>query len=455
MTGNREQHEPGAERAFHNGVGLGVVILFASLLAIVVLLTVIGQAERSWLTIPFMAAGTASAWQLRRGRTDLAVRAGLAGIWLSALLSLAMINGVRGPTVSVFAALTFFAGWHLGPRAAVALTGLSIAAVGALAYAAAAGWPYPVVVHATPYYNALVHTAVLLAAGTVSYFAARASERQLSALETSRSQLSDKVEQLAVREVELQQAQARLVELNTHLEQRVRHRTTQLQEAIRDLESFSYTVSHDLRAPLRAIEGYLDALRDAEPRMSTEGDASARAIDRNVAQMNELIEGLLRLARVSRTTLEKASVDMNELLRTLLEDFQPDYPASTIRVDQMPTAHGDPTLVRQVLANLVGNALKYSARRPKPEVHVGWSIPERAWFVRDNGVGFDMSQAGRLFENFARLPSSSGYEGTGIGLALVKSIVERHGGAVWALAEPERGAAFYFHFGHDEAGREA
>jgi len=451
VTGEREQDGPVKDGA--DGVGLGVVILFASLLAIVVLLTAIGQAERAWLTIPFMVAGTVCAWQLRRGRTEAAVRAGLAGIWLSAVLSLVLINGVRGPTVSVFAALTFFAGWHLGPRAALWITGLSIAAVAALAHAAAAGWAYPVVIPATPYYNALVHTTVLVAAGTVSFFAARAADRQLRDLEASRATLSDKVEQLALRESQLQEAQSRLLGANSELEQRVRQRTAELREAIRDLESFSYTVSHDLRAPIRAIEGYLEALRDAEPRMTAEGESSAKAIARNVVQMNELVDGLLRLATVSRTNLETASIDMNELLVKLLEDFQPDYPASAIRVDELPAAHGDTALVRQVLANLVGNALKYSSRRPRPEVHVGWSAPDRAWFVRDNGVGFDMGQAARLFENFARLPSASGYEGSGIGLALVKAIVERHGGRVWALAEPERGAAFYFHLGHDEAGQ--
>ena len=439
-----------ADQAIATRIGLG--LLSATLVATLLMLIAIGQAARGWLTVPFLLTIAATVYLLRTGRQKLGVRFGIAGCWLSAMLGLSLINGIRGPSVSVFAALLLLAGWHIGPRAVVWLTGLTVLALGLLAHAAASGWPYPVTVEATPYYAGLVQSAVMIGAGSVSFFAARALQNQFYELNTSRTELRHKVDLLAARETELNVAQARLLELNSDLEQRVRQRTTQLHETMRELESFSYTVSHDLRSPLRTINGHLTARLEATPRLTADAAVSAGAIGRGVEQMSRIIDGLLRLARVSRGELEIATIDMNEVLERLLEDLKPNYPATQIRVDPLPNAHGDPTLIQQVLANLVSNALKFSARRDQPQVHVGWSESKFAWFVSDNGVGFDMSYASHLFENFTRLHSAHEFDGTGIGLTLVKKIVERHGGRVWADAEPGEGASFYFQLGRDHGG---
>lgn len=239
---------------------------------------------------------------------------------------------------------------------------------------------------------------------------------------------------------------------NVELERRVRERTSQLEQANRELEAFSYSVSHDLRAPLRAVEGYSKMLEEiAADRLDEESRGLVASIRRGALRMSELIKDLLSLSKASRHDLQVGPIDMHRLAATVLEEvLVPDEKAKThVTLHPLPAAVGDEGLVRQVWVNLLGNALKFSAKKATRTVEIG-SVPnegETAYFVRDDGVGFDPELGRKLFNVFQRLHDARDYEGTGIGLALVRRIVERHGGRVWAEGSPGAGATFWFVLG--------
>ncbi|MBI5441009.1 MAG: GAF domain-containing protein, partial [Deltaproteobacteria bacterium] len=240
--------------------------------------------------------------------------------------------------------------------------------------------------------------------------------------------------------------------LNVELESRVEERTAELAEAVKELESFSYSVSHDLRVPLRAIDGFSSLLEtECAGSLDEEGRSLLQAIRRNAHRMGRLIDDLLRFSRSSRAELRKATIDMDVLTGQILDDILPatERDRTEIRVAKLPAAWGDGGLVRVVLQNLLLNALKYSAPRERRLIEVGSRVGDDApeYFVRDNGVGFDPRYAGRLFGVFQRLHSEAEFEGNGIGLALVKRIVTRHGGRVWAESAVDRGATFWFTLG--------
>ncbi|MGQ0510826.1 MAG: PAS domain-containing sensor histidine kinase [Betaproteobacteria bacterium] len=238
-----------------------------------------------------------------------------------------------------------------------------------------------------------------------------------------------------------------LRDINRELERRVGLRTAQLEEAIREMEAFSYSVSHDLRAPLRAIGGFARmVIEDESGRLSEDGRRKLEVVEANARRMGMLVDDLLQLARVNRSELRREPLDMGALAASVAAELGPLQPRARLEVATLPGANGDPVLVRQALANLVDNALKYSARAAAPRVEVGWDGAEGAWFVRDNGIGFDMAHAKKLFDTFERLHGEA-FEGTGIGLAIVRRVAERHGGRVWAEAAPGQGAAFYFTLG--------
>ncbi|MBI5442341.1 MAG: GAF domain-containing protein [Deltaproteobacteria bacterium] len=240
--------------------------------------------------------------------------------------------------------------------------------------------------------------------------------------------------------------------LNLELESRVEERTAALSEAVKELESFSYSVSHDLRAPLRAVDGFSSLLEtQSAGSLDEEGRHLLQTIRRNAHQMGRLIDDLLRLSRSSRAELRMATIDMNGLVEEILDEMLPaaERDRTEIHVAKLPTARGDAGLVRVVLQNLLANALKYSAPRERRLIEIGVSPGDDGpeYFVRDNGVGFDPRYADRLFGVFQRLHSAAEFEGTGIGLALVKRIVSRHGGRVWAEGAVDRGATFWFTLG--------
>jgi signal transduction histidine kinase len=249
-------------------------------------------------------------------------------------------------------------------------------------------------------------------------------------------------------------AEAEIAILNAALEQRVQERTAELEAANKDLESFSYSASHDLRAPLRAIAGYSHILIEEErPRLSIEGQEMLDRVIYNTEHMGKLIDDILDYSRAGRCSLEPQTVNITALARDVAALLATDYPSARIRVDEMPAGMGDRTMLEQILQNLIGNALKYSARKDVPEISIGATTTDGrvVYFVKDNGTGFDMQYAEGLFGMFHRMHNGTEFPGTGIGLAIVKRLIERNGGHVWAQAEPDKGATFYFTLGSEDS----
>jgi PAS domain S-box-containing protein len=245
---------------------------------------------------------------------------------------------------------------------------------------------------------------------------------------------------------ERKQAEEELQKANVQLHEHAR----KLQETNKELESFAYTISHDLRAPLRAINGFARMLAgDYGPSLEEEGKRRLGVIETNAVKMGLLIDDLLAFSRAGRTALNVSRIDMNGLVFEVLEGLktaQGGAPKAEIRVAALPPARGDHTLIRQVLSNLLENAMKFSRKRPQPKIEVGsfQRDGEHVYFVKDNGVGFDMKYYGKIFGVFQRLVSEKEFEGTGVGLAIVQRLVTRHGGRVWAEAKPGEGATFFF-----------
>jgi signal transduction histidine kinase len=234
---------------------------------------------------------------------------------------------------------------------------------------------------------------------------------------------------------------------NLELESRVRERTAQLEKVNIDLESFSYSVSHDLRAPLRAIGGYVHVLFEEHQNVL---DASARRcidnVQRNVRHMARLIDELLELARVGRIALKQETIDMGALVGEVLPAVLGARSNVAVEVQTLPPVCADATLVRQIWVNLLDNAVKYSSHTALPQITVGaeTGAGQVTYCVADNGVGFDMQHYEQLFKPFSRLHSPGQFSGTGVGLALVKRIVERHDGRVWAESVPNQSTKVFF-----------
>jgi signal transduction histidine kinase len=301
--------------------------------------------------------------------------------------------------------LVLLAGWLVSPRTSLILAALIISLLFFLAFAMDQGWPYPVVVGAGPYYSALVHAITVAVGGTLGYFGASALKAQIRALER-RDML--------------------LRESNQVLERGVAERTQDLQAANKELQAFSYSVAHDLRAPLRVINGHVSMLLADEVRGLSEA-------------------GRDHLAQVGRAELQPGEVVLADLAAEAWHLFQPAYPSAQVTIQPgMPMARCDTTLMRQVMQNLIGNALKFSSRRAAPQVEIGWDAVRLAWYVRDNGIGLDTRFAEKVFETFQRMHAGADYEGTGIGLAIVRRAIERHRGTIWIESEPDRGATFLF-----------
>ena len=244
-----------------------------------------------------------------------------------------------------------------------------------------------------------------------------------------------------------ERADAAVRELNISLERRVRERTVELETANRDLDSFGYSVSHDLRAPLGALNGFAHLLRTREAeRLSGEGMHLLRQVENNATRMAQLVDGLLEFSRLGRKPVTRTAVPMAALVREVVEELGIENRERRIdfRIGTIPDAYGDPMLLRQVWRNLIGNAVKYSRARDPAVIEVGFEPAGGEYFVRDNGTGFDMQYADKLFGVFERLHGESEFEGTGIGLAIVQRVVNRHGGAVRAEGALERGATFRF-----------
>ncbi|MBN2401399.1 MAG: PAS domain S-box protein [Spirochaetes bacterium] len=245
------------------------------------------------------------------------------------------------------------------------------------------------------------------------------------------------------------QAELEIKKLNEELEKRVVERTKQLESTNKELESFSYSVSHDLRAPLRAIDGFSNILiQEYSNMLDEEGKRICGVISSETKRMSQLIDDLLAFSRLGRSAMRVSKINMNELVKSVLAEFTAVYDMSEVElhIDDLPEAKGDYNLIRQVWTNLVSNAFKFSAKKERPVVEIRGNIEDNniIYSIKDNGAGFDMQFSEKLFNVFQRLHSAKEFDGTGVGLAIVKRIIHRHGGDLCAEAEPGKGAEFIF-----------
>ncbi|MBT9463002.1 PAS domain-containing protein [Hydrogenophaga sp.] len=240
-------------------------------------------------------------------------------------------------------------------------------------------------------------------------------------------------------------AQEQIHALNASLEQRVQARTAELERSMRDMEAISYSIAHDLRAPLRSVNGFAQVIAEEEGEgLSENGRQMFERIARSSRNMGQMITDMLELLRVVQVELVAQPVPMASLASTVADALAPQVPNTRIDVGDLPDALGDATLLRQVLSNLLDNALKYSRHQTEPVVSVGFDAEAGAYFVRDNGMGFDMARANKLFGLFQRLHAGTDVPGMGVGLAIVARIIERHNGTIWAESAPGQGACFWF-----------
>ena len=246
--------------------------------------------------------------------------------------------------------------------------------------------------------------------------------------------------------------------LNAELEKQVSQRTAELQAANLELEAFNYAVAHDLRAPLRHIHGFSDILQqDAAATLSDESRHALDCIRRGTLRMEGLLESLLSLSRFGRQALHRQPVELKRLVEEVIRDLVPDIADRQIewKVGDLPTWDCDATLMKIVFWNLLSNAIKFTRPRSLATIEVGQTVRdgESVLFVRDNGAGFDMRYAGRLFGVFQRLHNEKDFEGTGVGLATVQRVLQKHGGRIWAEAQLDKGATFYFTCGGTEVNK--
>jgi signal transduction histidine kinase len=252
---------------------------------------------------------------------------------------------------------------------------------------------------------------------------------------------------------ELERYRRRLEQLVDERTRELDAKNRSLERTVADLEAFAYTLSHDLRGPLRAISGFASVLLRTESQaLSAGGQQRLGRIVEGAVRMDRMISDILTWAQAERAELRLREVDLAQVVHEVLRDLEPAYPHTQIDVQALPVLQADPSAAQQVLANLLGNAFKFSAHNPQPRVQVGQD--GEGWlFVRDNGVGFEPAKAEGLFQPFHRLHADdSDYPGTGVGLSIVRRLLERHGGAIRAESQSGQGSTFRFSFGAPATG---
>jgi light-regulated signal transduction histidine kinase (bacteriophytochrome) len=250
-------------------------------------------------------------------------------------------------------------------------------------------------------------------------------------------------------------AEEEIESLNANLEQKVLDRTSELKAANEELESFSYSVSHDLRTPLRSIHGYMKIFsEDHLHNVSAEGSRLVDIVLENAKRMGKLIDELLEFSRLGRRELTRSNISMREMVAISWDEHQRTEGDRQVEfhLGDLPAAYADSSTIRQVWANLISNALKYTRGKTSAVVEVGFQSKEKdvIYFIKDNGAGFDMRYYDKLFGVFQRLHKITEFEGTGVGLAIVHRIISKHGGKIWAEAKPGEGATFYFSLARSE-----
>lgn len=248
---------------------------------------------------------------------------------------------------------------------------------------------------------------------------------------------------------QIQRAQEQIRTLNADLENRVHDRTLELTEANRELEAFTYSVAHDLRAPLRHIAAFAQILEE-EVGSDLSGEATdlAKRIRASIQHMAKLVDDLLNLARIGRQELRRQKAELKPIVEEVIASFQSEIQNRDVEfhIGKLPQAECDPALMHHVFTNLISNAIKYTRPRAKAVIEIDQTSKngKQVLFIRDNGVGFSMQYADKLFGVFQRLHRADEFEGTGVGLAIVERIIRKHGGKIWAEAEADKGATFYF-----------
>jgi light-regulated signal transduction histidine kinase (bacteriophytochrome) len=290
---------------------------------------------------------------------------------------------------------------------------------------------------------------LLIIATRDSFLQNSEKEKRAAELLIANKELTFQNKEKEKRAVEFIAAEKEILELNETLEQKVIERTIQLEEANKEMEAFSYTVSHDLRAPLRHVGGFVDLLiKNNSAQLDKTGLRYLNIISESSHEMGALIDALLTFSRLGRTELQRIIINSKNLVSQVVKTFQEDLVGRNVEIksSELPDTLGDEGLIRQVWTNLVSNALKYSRNKENAVIDIGGKIEqdEVIFYIKDNGAGFDMEYASKLFCVFQRLHKSSDFEGIGIGLANVNRIIMRHGGKCWAESEVGKGATFYF-----------